>query len=88
MTEGGIIIIILAAELRERPGGGGFLSYFPFSFIFFFYKQLLKIPGNYSNCCAEKKKSCSSGHKLWTAMVLSSPLHIFIFMNRPILFYF
>ena len=55
MTEGGIIIIILAAELRERPGGGA-LSYFPFSFIFFFfYKQLLKIPGNYSNCCAEKK---------------------------------
>ena len=53
MTEGGIIIIILAAELRERPGGGA-LSYFPFSF-FFFYKQLLKIPGNYSNCCAEKK---------------------------------
>ena len=36
MTEGGIIIIILAAELRERPGGGA-LSYFPFLFIFFIF---------------------------------------------------
>ena len=49
MAEGGIFIIILAAELRARAEGGGSVSYFPFSFIFFFYNKLLFIPDNYSD---------------------------------------
>jgi hypothetical protein len=35
MTEGGIIIIILAAELRERPGGGLCLIFLFRSFFLF-----------------------------------------------------